>query len=372
MSSSERGRGNGTRSVLIVDDDPRERALLTAIVTEAPGFHVIGEAAAGYQAIRAVHETNPDLVTLDVEGGPDDRALDVLAWITNESPRPVIVFSRQTLSFPHSVLGAVDFSAVEFVVKPAGDSEDEIRVLRRRLHGALEAAANARIGGLRMDRAKRAAARASRAARRAARAPGDAAGPPATCVIAITASTGGPRALLEVVPHLPADLPAAVLVVQHMPAGFTRLLAERLDRLSAIRVREAAAGETLKAGVVYLAPGGTHMSLQRTVAGVSIILEDGEPVWGVRPSADVLFGAVARHYGPRSAGVVLTGMGRDGAAGLRAIAEVGGWTAVQDAESAIIASMPRAAAAFAGRTLPLDQLARALASQANRLARPGA
>jgi len=373
MSSSDRRPASSPLSVLVVDEDARERALLTALVAGTPGFHVIADVATGYQAIRAVHELNPDVVTLDLEGGPGDRGLEVLAWITNEAPRPVIILSQQALALPHAVLGAVDFAAIEFVVKPVGRADDDVAILRRRLGAALEAAANTRIGGLRMDRAKRAAARASRAARRATRATGDdAAGPPATCVVAIAASTGGPRALLHVVPRLPAHLPAAVLVVQHMPAGFTRLLAERLDRTSALRAREAISGETLKASVVYLAPGGLHMSLQRAASGVSILLEDSEPVWGIRPAADVLFGAVARHFGPCSMGVVLTGMGRDGAAGLRAIAEVGGWTAVQDETTAIIASMPRAAAEFAARAIPLDQMARALANQANRLARAAA
>jgi two-component system chemotaxis response regulator CheB len=181
--------------------------------------------------------------------------------------------------------------------------------------------------------------------------------------VAIAASTGGPRALLEVIPQLPEDLGAAVLIVQHMPAGFTRLLAERLDRVSRLTVREASAGEVLKAGVVYLAPGGFHMALQRTAGGISVTREETEPVWGLRPAADVLFAAVARHFGPRSLGVVLTGMGRDGANGLRAIRDVGGWTAVQDAESAVVSSMPRAAAPHAAVKLRLENIARAIATQ---------
>lgn len=333
------------------------------MVHSAGPFEVVAEAASGYQAIRAVHDVSPDIVALDLETH-SDRGLDVLAYITNEAPRPVIVLSEQALPQPHPVLGSVDFSAIEFVVKPTGKGEVELDVLRRRLAAALDAAANTRIGGLRMDRAKRAAARASRAARRAARTGGDALGPPAQCAVAIAASTGGPRALLEVIPQLPETLQAAVLVVQHMPAGFTRLLAERLDRVSALAVREAVAGEIVKSSVVYVAPGGCHMGLQRTAGGVSVTLEDGEPVWGLRPAADVLFSAVARHFGPRSLGVVLTGMGRDGASGLRAIREVGGWTAVQDAESAVVSSMPRAAAAFATIQLPLEHIARAIAVRA--------
>jgi two-component system chemotaxis response regulator CheB len=369
MSSSEPASSAVTRStVLVVDDDTRERAQLCAIVNAAGAFAVVAQASSGYEAIRAIHEHNPDIVALDLERD-GDRSLDLLGYIMAESPRPVIVLSEQALPLPHPVLNAIDFSAIEFVVKPASRGTADSEILQRRLLAALDAAANARIGGLRIDRAKRAAARASRAARRAGRTGTDASGPPAQSAVAIAASTGGPRALLEVVPQLPEDLPAAVLIVQHMPAGFTRLLAERLDRVSRLTVREASAGEVLKAGVVYLAPGGVHMALQRTAGGISVTREETEPVWGLRPAADVLFGAVARHFGPRSMGLVLTGMGRDGANGLRAIREVGGWTAVQDVASAVVSSMPRAAAPHAVLQLPLENLARAIATHAAQLSR---
>ncbi len=357
--------------MLVIDDNARERAQLCEMVNAAGPYRVVGQESSGYGAIRAVHEQNPDIVALDLERD-SGRGIDVLGYIMTESPRPVIVLSEQALPLPHPVLGSIDFSAIEFVVKPTGRGEAETEVLQRRLQAALDAAATARIGGLRIDRAKRAAARAARAARRATRTGSDAAGPVASAAVAIAASTGGPRALLEVIPHLPEGLPAAVLVVQHMPAGFTRLLAERLDRVSRLIVREATAGEVLKAGVVYLAPGGVHMALQRTAGGVSVTHEESEPVWGLRPAADVLFGAVARHFGPRSLGVVLTGMGRDGANGLRAIREVGGWTAVQDAATAVVSSMPRAAAQHASIQLPLENIARAIATQAAQQSRPRA
>lgn len=347
---------NRPRTVLIVDDSELMRAILTDIVNSTDGFEVVAEAGTGYQAIRAVHECDPDIVMLDLEM-PDLRGMDALGYIMSEVPRPVIIVTGQTSAAADPVLRALDFGALDFVTKPHGDEARDVDVLRARLQNALGAAASASVGNLRVRRV-RAAARARRRAERSARA-GCAEAPAAPCVIAIAASTGGPRALVEVVPRFAADLPAAVLIVQHMPGTFTRLFAERLDGLSALHVREAAGGETLRAGTVYVAPGGVHMSLRRDAGGISVELDRSEPVWGVRPAADILFGAVARHYGPHSSGVVLTGMGRDGAAGLRAIRDAGGWTAVQRVDSAVIPSMPRAAAPFAAEQLDLPEIAAA-------------
>lgn len=343
MSFSERRR----RTVLIVDDSELMRAILRDIITRS-GFSVIGEAVTGYQAIRMVHELDPDVVTLDLEM-PDLRGLDALGYIMSEVPRPVIIVTGQRI-MPAAMVSAIEYGALEFVAKPHGDEARDIDVLQVRLEQALEAAATAMIANFRPGRAA------------ALRGPAERAGPveralePAPCVLAIAASTGGPRALVEVIPGLTRDLPAAVIIVQHMPATFTRLLAERLDGLSALPVREAVDGETLQGRRVYLAPGGFHLNLNRGSEGITVELDRGEPVWGVRPAADVLFRAVARHYGPHSSAVVLTGMGRDGADGMRAIREAGGWTAVQRPDTAVIPSMPRAAAPFAADRLELREI----------------
>jgi two-component system, chemotaxis family, protein-glutamate methylesterase/glutaminase len=189
----------------------------------------------------------------------------------------------------------------------------------------------------------------------------------ARIVVAIAASTGGPRVLAELIPRLPGDLPAAVVVVQHMPRFFTAAFAERLDTMSDLPVREASAGALLQSGTVYLAPGGCHLSLARGPQGLSFRLEAGEPIWGVRPSADVFFCAAARYFGPACIGAVLTGMGRDGAAGLRAIREGGGWAVVQDEKSAVMPSMPRAAAPYAHVALPTGMIAAALSRRVARV-----
>lgn len=364
MSHSE-AVGEANATVFIVADDSRLRAHLVE-VAGTHGFKVLGDVRTGYEAIRLIHETSPDVIGLDI-GDPGSRAADVLEYIAKEARQPLIIMAEHGRIHDDAGLAQVDFGNVEFVVKPTDDADREL--IGRRFLAALDAITTLQIGGTRMNRAKRAAARAARAAQRAARAGMGPGGPAATSAVAIAASTGGPRALLEIIPGLEADFPAAVLIVQHMPQTFTSLLADRLARLSALEVREAAAGEVLRAGTVYLARGGYHMGLQRTAAGISITLDEGEPVWGLRPAADVLFGAVARNFGPRSLGVVLTGMGKDGAAGLRAIQEVGGWTAVQDSDSAVLGSMPDAARPYAKARLPLGRVARVLRDQLAQLDR---
>lgn len=339
------------------------RALLRDIIEQSGSYRVVAEAASGYEAIRLVHDLDPDMITLDL-AMPDLGGLDALGYIMSEAPRPVVVVSAHAEAAATSGMRAIDYGAVEFVAKPGGDSDDGADVLRIRLLNALRAASVAQVANLGVRLGRPGPVR-----KRWLAAPAKHVGMErAPCIVAIAASTGGPRTLVDLIPELPADLPAAVYVVQHMPPSFTRYLAERLDSLSALPVREAQHGEVVQSGVVRIAPGGSHLTLERSGGSVRAALEASPPIWGLRPAADVLFAAVARTFGPRSIGVVLTGMGRDGAEGLRAIAAVGGWTAVQDEKSCVIPSMPRAALPHAAEALGIDALAAAIREHALRLA----
>lgn len=359
MTISFSDPGQRKKRVLVADDSDLMRKLLSEIIDASVDFRVVGEARTGYEAIRLLHELNPDIITLDLQM-PDLGGLDTLGYVMSEAPRPVIVVSSHVQEMTQPALQALEYGALDIVAKPAGDEARDVDVLGDRLMDALRAANAASVANL-QARHPIVAARP--------RAPVSDAPAAARSAVAIAASTGGPRALAEIVPRIPEGLPSAVLIVQHMPATFTRAFSERLAGLSTVPVKEAAEGDILRAGWVYIAPGGVHMSLQRGADGIAIALDPSEPIWGVRPAADILFCAVAKHFGPASMGVVLTGMGRDGADGLRAIHEVGGWTAVQDMASSVIYGMPKAAAQYANDEVSLDKVAEVVASRSLIIAR---
>jgi two-component system chemotaxis response regulator CheB len=286
----------------------------------------------------------------------------------SETPRPVVMLSAFTVAGGDATLRALDYGAVDFVSKPSGTISLNLETVADRLLEALRAAAAANLSMIpvRLPRAPRpprkpaAAAPAQPPARRRRRRAAEA-GEPSEVAVAIAASTGGPRALAELLPRLRAPLGAAVLIVQHMPAHFTRTFAERLDNMEGLPVSEAVDGEPVRRDHVYMAPGDFHMRVVREGDGVPRIALDQEPtVWGVRPAADPLFRSVAAVYGTRGVGVVLTGMGRDGSEGLREIVAAGGAGIAQDRATSVIYGMPQAAAEHAQSVVALDEVPAAI------------
>ena len=337
-------------TVLVVDDSAFMRKLVTEMVDGSGEFRVVSTARNGLEALKKIHALDPDIVTLDIEM-PELDGIGALGYIMSETPRPVVMLSgAASVTGIDLTIRALELGAVDFVKKPGGPISLDIGGVRDRLLDALRASREVNLRGV--------SALARRNGQRIAARPAEG-GSWATRVVAIAASTGGPRALAELVPALRADLDAAVLIVQHMPAGFTRSLAERLDLHSPLAVAEATDGERVVHNRVYLAPGGQHMRV-RVQAGVPVIaLDSTPPVWGVRPSADPLFRSVAEVFGAAAIGVVLTGMGRDGAEGLRAIHEAGGVGVAQDRATSIIYGMPHAALLAGGvdQVLPLQAIA---------------
>lgn len=329
-----------TKRVLVVDDSAFMRRLITEIIESRAEFVVVGTATDGTEALAKVRTLRPDIVTLDIEM-PGVDGLQALQRIMAEMPRPVVMLSAAGSETGNALtIRALELGAIDFVRKPSGPVSIDLVSVRAELLRALAAASVVRVpNGAPPVVAEAVEARKPRESRQAS---------PASAVVVIAASTGGPKALSEVVANIPESLCAAVLIVQHMPADFLHSLARRLSQLGSIPVTVARNDEPVISSRIYLAPGDRHMSVVIRGSFPVIQIERGPVVCGVRPSADPLFKSAARAFGQNVVGVVLTGMGHDGADGLRAIRAAGGGAIVQDPVSSIIYGMPRAALAAAG------------------------
>jgi len=324
--------------VLVVDDSAFMRRQLTAIIESDRELAVIGTARNGQEAIEKVKDLEPDVVALDINM-PVMDGLTALTCIMMERPTPCLVISSLTQEGALTTFEALELGAVDFVPKPSGTISLDIQRQGKEIVAKVRAAARARLRGRRF-RVNPPQAPRSKHVNMSLPLNVD-----SSPVIGIGVSTGGPQALMEILPLLPADLGAPLLIVQHMPAGFTRAFAKRLDEASVISVKEAEHNEPLVAGRAYVAPGGYQMTVTRSVLGRGPVINLSDKPRGLTfcPSADVLFESLAKLFGSRALGVLLTGMGSDGAKGLLQIRQAGGTTIAESEETATVFGMPREA-----------------------------
>jgi two-component system chemotaxis response regulator CheB len=336
-----------TIRVLVVDDSAFMRKTISAILNEADDLEVVATARDGLDAVKKVTDYRPDVITLDIEM-PRLEGLQTLGYIMSECPTPVVMVSAYTESGAETTMKALEYGAVDFVCKPSGPISLDLEKVAQELVAKVRLAAQVDVARLKFIEVERLQ---------------EVAGPTQTLVagrqvVVIASSTGGPRALYDIIPLLPPDLPAAVLVVQHMSQGFTKMLADRMDRVSRVRIKEGEDGEPVLTGHVYFAPGNYHLLVESEAGREVIRLNQAPPRNSVRPSADVTLESVVKLYGANCLAVILTGMGHDGTAGARLVKQAGGRVSAQDEATSVVFGMPRSVidAGLADVVLPLDAI----------------
>jgi two-component system, chemotaxis family, protein-glutamate methylesterase/glutaminase len=346
---------NRSIRVLVVDDSALMRKLIPQMLAADESIEVVGTAMDGTFCLKKIEELKPDVVTLDLEM-PGMNGIDTLKEIMRRQPVPVIVFSSHSTEGASVTMKALGLGAFDFVTKPR-DASAHMAETARELISKVKAAAECRLkpgipGAVPYKKEKIAATT----------------GTAPTRVVAIGISTGGPQALEYVLSHLPADFPGSLVVVQHMPEGFTDMFARRLDEICSLRVKEAQSGDMLLAGRVLICPGSRHIKVKRLPLGDIAVLSDEPHVNGHRPSADVLFRSVAEEFKSQAIAILMTGMGDDGAEGLGAVKKAGGMTIAQSEESCVVFGMPKAAIerGHALRVVALDVMSSTLQALCGR------
>lgn len=348
--------------VLVVDDSALMRKLIPQTLLRDPSIEVVGTAMDGLIGLKRIEELQPDVVTLDLEM-PRMDGIEMLRRITRKNRIPVIVFSARSEEGADCTLRALSTGAFDFLTKPQEAASGSLAQVAGELAAKIKAAAAAGAPKLIITEGSERQTVEQKhitGARRASQ------------VIGIGVSTGGPNALQYLFSQLPEDFPGCLVVVQHMPEGFTGTFARRLHESSAIEVKEAQAGDLLLGGRALICPGNRHIRVRRMPRGDVAMLIDVPPVNGHRPSVDVLFRSLAEEFREEAAAVLMTGMGDDGVAGLGAIRAAGGYTIAQSPDTCVVDSMPRAAIdrRYAACVVSLDRLAGVLQSICASEARP--
>lgn len=328
------------KRVLIVDDSAFMRKVISDIINSDPGLVVADTAKNGQEAVQKVQLLKPDVMTLDVEM-PVMDGLSALEVVMRESPLPVIMLSSVTKEGADATLRALELGALDFITKPSSIFQINTQDMQHELLNKVKMASRVSV------RARSAPRRDRVPVQRPPVSGSDRAVPlkegRIRKIIAIGTSTGGPKALQDVIPQLPANLPASVVVVQHMPPGFTRSLAERMDSISQMRVKEAEQNDVLLPGWVYIAPGDYHLRVVRDGHNYRIKLGEDPLVSGHRPSVDAMMDSLAELHMSDIIGVIMTGMGADGAKGLKRLKENRTYVIAQDEESCVVFGMPKSA-----------------------------
>lgn len=343
--------------VLVVDDSALMRQLLSEILSSAPDIEVVGQASDPYRAREKILELEPDVLTLDVEM-PRMDGLTFLDKLMRGRPMPVVMVSSLTEKGCATTIQALELGAVDFITKPRIDLSDGMVEIGAEILEKVRRAARARVTRRVTKPTPQLPAHAATA---------DALATSTHKIIAIGASTGGTQALSEMIPQMPADSPGIVTVL-HMPASFTKAFADRLNETSQMEVREAADGDTVLPGKVLIAPGDFHMTVTRSGARYKVAINHDAPVNQFRPSVDVLFHSCARYVASNAVGVILTGMGNDGAEGLLAMRRAGAATFAQNEETCVVFGMPKQAIQLgaAEHIVSLDKMASSVLTECKK------